>query len=344
MVQGSTILGRTEGDAELIFPIRTNASAACVRDVVVNGKTLLIWEYAQLESLSPDVLRQRVLSIQEAVGAENCMPMLSKQTSDVIRWILRMQCELTGDTVEVRRNAAGIPQWLAQEDARRPLCTGALRRNPSCLMPFGRKLTSPHDLDAARDHYGDMVHRKREFAGEQVLGIESQRVGGSGRRHLQPSTHMECHGISSSCPLGIETLRECGEGRRHIWPKDTLQEQAVENDALLKGEAAVPTPSAPRRRRAENDTFLGRGVRSLMHSSRADVQAQEVSLFDRKRHIECVDHMVNDGTADSETWDNPGRKNQDAFSRHNLARSRGRASEYLTTWKQDPSRLLGRKL
>jgi hypothetical protein len=45
------IFGRGESDHERLFPKYTVAQAASTGEVIVNGKTLKIWEFSQLESL-----------------------------------------------------------------------------------------------------------------------------------------------------------------------------------------------------------------------------------------------------------------------------------------------------
>jgi hypothetical protein len=342
MMENRKPLGKTEGDSALLFPVHTHASSPCVNELQVNGKNVQIWDYTQLECLTTPVLRQRMLGIIEALGADNCPPPPSNQAPDLIRWILHMQEEITGDNLQVNRTNAGIPRWLEQEDEWSPLKKKA--RTPQPPAPFGRKMTRASELDAARDHYWDMRHNQREYANDMVFGIESARVGGEGKRHLQPAKNMHCTGISTAPDLGIETQKEGGEGRRYIRPRDNINEQAEENEAFFRGQAELPTLPSPRRHMSENATFAGHGTREAMGTGRPDVVPGNVNLFDRKRHLECEDHMMYAGTADCESWERPGRKNQDAFSPNNSTRTRGEDPEYQASWRQNPSRLHGRSM
>lgn len=272
--------------------------------------------------------------------------MPSKHVPDIVRWILHMQCQLTGDPVEVRRNNAGVPKWFERENVSRPISPRTpekvSRRHFFDSAPFGRKMADD-DMDAVRDHYGDMMHRRKEFAGEPVFGIESQRIGGEGRRHLQPVDHMVGQGLSKSSPRGVETLREAGEGRRYIRPRDNVQEHIEENEAVFSGFSTPPPLPRARKYMSENDTFAGHGSRTALGTGRKEHVPGEVSEFDRKRHIPCEDHMLTNGMADASPWKTPGRRNLDAFS---LTKSMdgGAQPRYVSSWKQDPRGLRGRSL
>uniref|UniRef100_A0A7S0ZWI5 Uncharacterized protein n=1 Tax=Noctiluca scintillans TaxID=2966 RepID=A0A7S0ZWI5_NOCSC len=325
------MLGRQDTDHERMFPKNSTASAASKSEVTVNGKVIRIWDYAQLETLSSGVLLQRVLAIRDAVGPDNCAPMPSKQVPDLIRWILHMQTELTSEKTSVGRGGAGVPPWFAQDDIKRPI--SPLRNSPQMAprLPFGLRHTD--SIEAARDHYNDMLEKKNEFAEVPKLGITTMRPGGEGRRHIEHGSHMENNGVP-------RTESKTGEGRRHIHTKDHLQEQTEELDAISKG-TAVPESRKPA---VETHTYGGHGVREVL--SAADQEPREPGMstfFDRKRHIDKQDHMLNHGTADASHWETRGRKNQEAFARP-ATTFNGTDPGYQSNWKQNPSRLQGTSL
>mmetsp|Transcript_31567 Transcript_31567/g.84326 ORF Transcript_31567/g.84326 Transcript_31567/m.84326 type:complete len:338 (-) Transcript_31567:222-1235(-) len=329
-----TMLGRVAGDHERLFPHKTVASAATRSEVTVNGHVVRIWDYAQLETLSAAVLQQRMLAIRDAVGQDKCAPWPSKQVPDMIRWILHMQTEITQENVAVGRQGSGIPPWLKQENERRPISNPQGQNTPR--VPFGPRSADTTVIDAARDHYNDMLERRAEFAEVQNMGIQTMRIGGEGRRHIAHGNNMDYSGVSKSSPVGIQTMKESGEGRRYHGCTDHLAMQALEMEAINRGEFTEEAPL----RVVETDTFAGHAMRELLGPGS---QEDERLFFDRKKHIDTQDHMLNNGTADSIHWDKPARKNQEAFSGP-ASGLKGTDRNYQSNWRQDPSRLQGTSL
>jgi hypothetical protein len=261
------LLGGNEDDHERLFPKYTTAQAAATGEVTVNGKTLKIWEFSQLETLKPAVLRQRVMAIRDAVGQDSCPPMPSAQAQDMVRWILHMQAELTNVEPQVKRNAmqgSGPSPSFLQESQNRPIQKERAASPSAQNLPFGLRKDVP-TMDATRDHYDDLLQRKNEFAEVQPRGIATMRVGGEGRRHITPKDNMLNEGVSSAYPAGIETLKSQGEGRKYLTCQDHLMEQQKEQEAMQRG---VP-PAANRPRQGPESVRWGGQQMSRILTSRS---------------------------------------------------------------------------
>lgn len=336
------ILGRGIDDHERLFPKYTQAQAASVGEVVVNGKTLKIWEFTQLETLKPAVLRQRAMAIRDALGEASCPAMPSAQAADIIRWILHMQSTLTGIDDSPCRNAMqgpGPSPSFYQEAEGRGLIGGY---KPA---PFGTRRATG-EMEATRDHFSDLMEKKKEFKEVTELGIATMRVGGEGRRHIFPRDSMVNEGISSASPAGIESMKEQGEGRRHIDIPDHIFTQQRELEAIERG--VSPQLRRPRQgpesmRRGGQDMH-----RILMPDDPSDplnrdpIQERPIG-GERKKHVMPEDHMLNNGTADAvEGSVGHGRKHIDTFA--GRTQMKGSLGSYKSTWKQDPSRLMGTSL
>lgn len=347
--EAEKIFGRGETDHERLFPKYTIAQAASTGEVIVNGKTLKIWEFSQLESLKPAILKQRVLAIRDAVGQDNCPPMPSAQHTDMMHWILHMQAELTRAAPEhSQRNAmqgSGPSQSFLQETKGRPI---QMERPPSPHrdnVPFGLKMQSPDGMDATRDHYNDLLERRKEFKEVEPRGIVSMRVGGEGRRHIFPEDHMVNSGVSGAYPQGIETMKE-HEGRRYLGCKDHLLEQQRELEAMQRG--VPPTVHRPRQG-PESMRYGGQGMATILHCddpknplNKSPIVEQPIG-GERKRHINPEDHMLNNGTADAvEGSIGHGKVHVDNFA--GKTQYGATQKPYRPTWKQDPSRLMGSSL
>mmetsp|Transcript_10734 Transcript_10734/g.30292 ORF Transcript_10734/g.30292 Transcript_10734/m.30292 type:complete len:375 (-) Transcript_10734:30-1154(-) len=335
------IFGRRDGDAEKLFPRYTHAAAATTGEVEVNGKVLKIWTYQQLEALNQKVLKDRALAIRDAIGEGRCPPIPSIQAQDLIRWILHMQSELTERKPPVGRMAAGgygngtghvVPPSFAQDTKDRPITEDRQPGRRVEHAPFGPR--SFHGQEVGKDRYVDLKLQRNDFAEAPNLGIQSGRPGGEGRRHLPTPHNMASCGVSTAPP-------KVGEGRRYLSCDDHLMEQKHGVEAPHAPRLEVPgspRASAEPVRHVSESHMSGPGVSSP--PSEQHVTGQ------RRRHIATPDRMVNQGTSAPEEADaarGAGRKYLDSF-----AGSRSRYGDshdtYQSTWKKDPSRLLGTSL
>jgi len=345
------LLGRGENDHERLFPKYTTAQAASTGEVIINGKTLKIWEFSQLETLKPAVMRQRAMEIRDAVGEASCPPMPSIQMHDMIQWILHMQSELVGEDVKCRRNAmqgSGPPPSFLQECQGRPILKERPHSPSAKPLPFGLRKPAPHGMEAVRDHYGELLERKCEFKEVQQRGIATMRVGGEGRRHIFAADHMENEGVSKADPLGIESMREQGEGRKYLQCKDHLFLQQKELEAQERG---VPLAVSRPRQGVEATSTRNGGynMNRILHQDEQNnpVNREPISERpiggERKKHLLPEDHMLNNGTADAvEGTVGHGRKHIDNFA--GRTQMSGSQNGYRSTWKQDPSKLMGTSL
>jgi len=345
------ILGRGENDHERIFPKYTNAKAASTDQVTVNGKILQIWEFSQLETLKPAILRSRAMAIRDAVGEASCPQMPSAQSQDMIRWILHMQSVLCEKQIPVCRNAmrgSGPSPSFVQETQGRPIhmegpsSPGSTAPGPKPL-PFGPRIATG-EMDALRDHYGDLLERRREFKEAEPRGIATMRVGGEGRRHIYPKNNMINDGVSAADPVGL--MKEQGEGRRHLECKDNLFVQQRELEGIQRGVA--PESRRPRQG-PESMRCGGQGMARILNADAPNMPRNSDPIDEmpiggeRKKHIMPEDHMLNDGTADAvEGSIGHGRKHIDTFA--GRTQMSGTQDGYRPTWKQDPSRLMGTSL
>lgn len=366
MLEEQKILGRSAGDHERLFPHYTTASAACSGEVEVNGKKLIIWEFSQLETLKPAVLKQRAMAIRDAVGENNCPPIPSMQHRDLTRWILHMQNVLTNSEFQVGRagvNGRGVPPSFKQEHQERPILKQRESSPKSKPAPFGpRKIDDTRGMEATRDHYSDLLEQKKEFAEAKVQGLSSLRVGGEGRKKIQPTDNMVCNGISNADPQGIQSMRMTPEGRRSIQCADHVADQMRELEDIDKGRSSRRSGVA---QGIESGRMGGEGMRhigvadhlfsdggggyggypsnrSIMVPSTAEPEPHIGG--ERKKHMSPMDHMLNHGTAAD--MQNPhgigGRRHLGSFSGlPSNGRMSGDHPGYRASWKKDPSRLLG---
>eukprot|EP00929_Paragymnodinium_shiwhaense_P041714 TRINITY_DN21659_c0_g1_i1.p1 TRINITY_DN21659_c0_g1~~TRINITY_DN21659_c0_g1_i1.p1 ORF type:complete len:380 (-),score=61.89 TRINITY_DN21659_c0_g1_i1:88-1170(-) len=347
--QSPRILGRGYGDADRLFPRFTSAAAACTNELQRDGKTLKLWEYAQLETLSANILRQRCMTIRDFVGVDNCPPMPSSQAQDMIRWILHMQGELTDQRVEVGRPKPGrgntVPAHFLQESQDRPITRQRVESPRHPHAPFGPR-TAPTDHVAKRDSYWDLKESAKEFAEAEHhmrKGITTQRPGGEGRRHIQPESKMMYAGVSNVDAVGIATLRDSGEGRRYLGCSDSLGDQLKESEALNRGLLERPGPPAPM---AHPEMHVSHTV---METVGVAAPAREPDVGgERRRHYRLEDHMEGQGTskmANNGHVEDPrkGRRHLDSFSGARYNNS-DKHDNYNAAWRKDPSRLHGSSL
>merc|ERR550514_26747 len=139
-------------------------------------------------------------------------------------------------------------------------------------------------------------------------GIETLKDGGEGRRYLSSVDHFKGDNWPTGV-VGIESLRPGGEGARHIQPEDHMLSEGVADPPVV-----LPIGG------------------------------------ERKKHIYAEDHMLSCGTADTQRMKNEieaghghGRRHMDCFFGPS-PNSQGRAGEYHSSWKVDPSKLQGTSL
>mmetsp|Transcript_343 Transcript_343/g.1533 ORF Transcript_343/g.1533 Transcript_343/m.1533 type:complete len:376 (-) Transcript_343:68-1195(-) len=328
------ILGRQAGDAEQLFPKFTTASVTTTGQVQVNGKTLNLWTFQQLEPLSAPVLRQRANVLRDAVGEDKCAPMPG-QKQDLIKWIINMQFELTSEVLQTGRGgttgaANAVPQSFVQESQ------AARERQQHQSAPFGPRRGQGHD--GTRDHYNDLLLGRNEYSEEDRRnGIVSNRAGGEGRRHLQPDTHMASFGVST-------VDRPSSPSKRYLGCDDHLMAQKKDLQAGLHN--AVSERLGLSTRASDNGPSAHPSDSSLVHHGVSETAEQAPIGGERRRHAQVPDRMVNVGTAEVE--DNRfghavGRKKLDSFAGSKFNQSH-EAAGYQSSWKKDPSKLRGSSL
>lgn len=337
------LYGKNDGDHDRLFPRYTTASAASSGEVVVNGKTIKLWEYSQLETLKLNVLRQRAMAIRDAVGEDNCPPMPSGQHGDTLRWILHMQSELTRQDLKPGRQGAGVPSAVLQEHEARPIEKERPRPQQGERAPFGQRRADPEEVDAARDHYVDLRMQRHEFKEARPLGIGTMREGGEGRRHIYPESNMINGGVSKSDPRGIQTLKHGGEGRRYLGCRDNVGEHRKDMEAEARGESASPRCQE----KQEGIRYIG-DVHHFVDTGTAvpPVEAPVGGERNRRKHLIPKDNMQSARVSESaEEVRTAGisRKHVGDFSGKRFDHS-GQHDQYKSTWKQDPSRLMGTSL
>lgn len=326
----SGVLGRAHGDSDRLFPRVTNASAACTGEVEINGKTLKLWTYQQLDSLNILVLRQRAIQIRDAVGEQNCPPLPSGHTAEMVRWILHMQSEITNEELGPGRHGelGQAPAHFLQETQARPITH---ERAPSPArepMPFGPRAVK--HSGGGRDHYKDIKLGLNEFKEVQTVGITTQRPGGEGRKYIPHPENMVSPGVSSAAPRGIQTMKEGGEGRRYLTCEDNMTK-------ILGGEAE----SSPSRRSRRPDAPHMSDTQMTTFGTSAPEQEPHIGEH-RRRHLTPGDHMVGHGTSEGQDRI-AGRKHMDHFTGAR-ANHTDRHGGYQSSWKRDPSRLQGTSL
>jgi len=283
--------------------------------------------------LSTAVLRQRAIVIRDALGQADCPPLPSGQTQDMIHWILHMQEKLTNNRPSVARKGHGVPPTFVQETEGRPI---AMKREPSPRSrpaPFGPRVGS--DLDAARDHYDDLLMQRNEFKEAPVHGIQTMRVGGEGKKHIFPQDNFENSGVSKAQPRGIQTMKNTPEGRRYLQCKDHLSWE-------LHGGGEEP-PATASRVRPENTPHVSRD--QMASPGVSGPRAEPHIGGERRKHLDPGAHMVSPGVCDvPEAPRPPGRRHLDKFSGGSRNNFGGSHSSYSANWKQDPSKLQGASL
>jgi len=347
MLQERKVLGQNHGDSDRIFPRKTNAYAAASSEVVVNGKALKMWEFGQLEALSNPVLRQRAMTIRDAVGEAKCPPIPSAQASEMIRWILHMQGQLSSPQLEAGHpkqpgRGLAVPAPFLQESQERPIAPErpvSPRRN---ALPFGPR-TADHQQVSKRDSYHDLKMENREFADVDhhlQLGIQSMRIGGEGRKHIEHPTSMVNMGLSAAEHRGVQTMKEGGEGRRYHRCHDNVAEQKYELQANdLEPPIAEQRPIPEPEKHVSHHRMAGPGTSDPASGHQECGQRCEYIGHHRRKHGPPPDHMLGVGVS-SHSEDPKNRRHHDSF--HGARASHDDKHDgYNATWKKDPSRLKG---
>lgn len=331
------VLGRGHQDAERLFPRFTSASAASAGEVTVNGKVLKLWTFQQLEALNTRVLKDRALAIRAAVGEADCPQIPSGHASEIIRWIMNMQAKLTESDLKPSRHGhlgSAPVHFLQEQSGSHP----APSREDKAA-PFGPRQTGAR---AAHDNYYDLKLQRGEFEEAPVLGIQSMRRGGEGRRHLDPGSSMLHAGVSTASPEGIQSLRDRGEGRRHLHCEDHLWPEPTGPPA---GSEVLQGMRSPR-------TMYGHvGDTNMSALGTADPPSEQALGITRRRHFQAQDHMAGAGAINTVNGASKphyegtpsgtgGRRKLDGFKggSQNHADAHG---GYVQTWKKEPSRLHG---
>eukprot|EP00747_Dinoflagellata_sp_TGD_P024045 gnl/TRDRNA2_/TRDRNA2_130274_c0_seq1.p1 gnl/TRDRNA2_/TRDRNA2_130274_c0~~gnl/TRDRNA2_/TRDRNA2_130274_c0_seq1.p1 ORF type:complete len:367 (-),score=64.34 gnl/TRDRNA2_/TRDRNA2_130274_c0_seq1:58-1095(-) len=331
------LLGQTEGDANMVFPKFTSATAVSPSDVTVNGKVVKIWNFAQLENLSVLILRQRAATIRDAVGEQGCPPMPSMQRNDVIRWILHMQAELTQEKNATGRVECGVPSSFQQETDENPILPS--RPPPKAagnLAPFGlRKVNA--DVIANKDSLKG-VFDEEAVREANARDIQESRHDPTGRKQTRQellSRHQMLNfGVSDAGMQGIQSLKPNGEGRRSIQCKNNMAE--VFSDASQSGYPSYGIQTG--RPGGEGRVHIIKGDQMACMGMGAAEKEPHIG-GDRRKHITPEGHMINAGTS-QDIPVGPSRRYVDHFKGPGHGH-RGEESSYSATWKQDPARLKG---
>lgn len=332
---------RDPDEAEVLFPRATHAEAATTGEVTVNGKVLKLWTYQQLETLNLRVLKDRALTIRDAVGEGNCPQIPSGHASEIIRWIVNMQATLTQSELQPGRHGmkGTAPSHFLQEQ---PGAPSAASRHGHAAAPFGPRLTGAR---ASHDNFHDLKMQRGDFRDAPVLGIESMRPGGEGRRHFGHgnSSNMVAAGVSDAAPAGIQTMRQQGEGRRylqcddHMWPEPNGPPPGSQ---MLRGDRS-------------SRTALGHVCDSNMSAFGVAEPPVEPHIGGtRRRHYDGKNHMMGSvntvhGAAKPHYVTAPsgtgGRRKMDGFKVGDQSHTDSQQT-YNSQWKKDPSRLRGTSL
>lgn len=369
------IHGRTEGDAEQMFPRYTHATAATTGQVTVNGKTLHLWTYQQLEALNAAVLKQRANAIRDAVGDAFCPPIPSGRPQELTQWILHMQEDLTsvapkvGRINNIPRKSCVVPQSFAQDSKARPV-GGYIEREvhnpnssqPDQQMPFGRRPGGP--CRGARDNFHDLKYNLPEAPPSPGSPRSLTKHGPSrfddpmlqknecaGRKHYQHGGRDNMQGMGVSEAEFAQNVT--ASGRKVIGCHDNLMAQQKHLEAVQDGRYVYPAaPDVPSPRSGLEP------VRHVSETHMGTVGRSEACMEphiggERKRHIGVQDSMLNHGTSDagailgthaaSGSSQGSGRKYLDGFKGQNNTFS-GKHTDHQSTWKKDPSRLHGNSL
>eukprot|EP00747_Dinoflagellata_sp_TGD_P024047 gnl/TRDRNA2_/TRDRNA2_130274_c0_seq3.p1 gnl/TRDRNA2_/TRDRNA2_130274_c0~~gnl/TRDRNA2_/TRDRNA2_130274_c0_seq3.p1 ORF type:complete len:373 (-),score=51.61 gnl/TRDRNA2_/TRDRNA2_130274_c0_seq3:97-1152(-) len=337
------LLGQTEGDANMVFPKFTSATAVSPSDVTVNGKVVKIWNFAQLENLSVLILRQRAATIRDAVGEQGCPPMPSMQRNDVIRWILHMQSELTQAKNITGRMEHGVPSSFQQEIDENPILPS--RPTPKAAgqpAPFGpRKVNQGHgssptviaDKDSLKGVFDEEA--VREANARDTYEYQNDPSGKKQTRSEMLSKHqMLSFGVSDAGVQGIQTMKPNGEGRRVIPCKNNMAE--IFSEAPKSGYPIYGIQSG--RPGGEGRVYIAKGDQMACMGMGAPEKEPHIG-GERRKHNTPEGHMVTTGTSE-ETQVGHGRRYVDHFKGPGHGH-RGEESGYNQSWKKDPSRLLG---
>jgi len=321
----------SQGDAaRKLFPTYSHAAPATVGQVTVNGKVLQLWNFSQLESLNTIALRKRALAIRDVVGEANCPSFPSGRTDDLTRWILQMQESLTNQQSEKGRSGGygtghHIPKTFMQETKEMEQTELLRQQNAAALEEAMSPKASPR-----KDNYRDLKMQKGEFKEDVQRGIQTGRIGGEGKRHIQPKQNM-VDGISTA-----EVFR-ASERRRYIPTVDNLMEQKQENEAreraLMEKGCDGPVPVTRPSNHVSEDHFAHFGCTNMDEPPVGG---------DRKKHNNIPKgHFVNLGHWES-TEAVHGKKHLDNFqNKTKLENHAGRHESYEPNWRKNPQKLLG---
>merc|ERR1719399_973235 len=102
----------------------------------------------------------------------------------MIRWILHMQDRLSKENASQSasrtRNAmqgSGPSMAFVQETQDRPILNERPISPRAKQLPFGPRMMKD-DMEPVRDHYEDLLQKRREFKEVEERGIVTNRAGG----------------------------------------------------------------------------------------------------------------------------------------------------------------------
>jgi len=137
----------------------------------------------------------------------------------------------------------------------------------------------------------------------------------------------------------MTTLRESGEGRRFLPCHDNIMAQQKELEAMQQG--VKPANLAPRERFGEEVRHVS--DTSMTHLGVSAPNEEAPIGGERRRHANQPDHMLKIGMSAEPEDGGAGRKYLDSFA-GSRTRFSDKSDNYQSTWKKDPSKLLGTSL
>jgi len=254
-----------------LFPRHSLSEPASASQVVVNGVTIPLWTYGQLSSLSPSALQRRVDSLCDALGKDNCPARPTRHAEDLVRWILRVQAELTQDF------KAWAGPSMTKEDRIPKSLTGEIEKELTGDLRQGQRyqdirvLTGPSMAKAD----GSAKDVDRDFRGEHISGEARQN-----RRHQEVQTEMEseyCRRPDNDC-----MRQEWGSSRRpdfdgRIMPGVDTRWADMASKKMSDGKTAAVD-------------LLNSAAGCPSASPRWDGRMQDGRMH--KKYIGCPDHLM----------------------------------------------------
>ncbi|EER05547.1 hypothetical protein Pmar_PMAR011575 [Perkinsus marinus ATCC 50983] len=199
-----------------------------VTEVNLNGRDVHLWTYDQLEGLTSSALLQRCRDLRDRLGPSFSCPRIPRQTDTMLKWIIGVQCEVSGQEPA----DFGCPRTIY--DKPQPC------RVQSGLLPVageGPKAKCPSSSTEEGPPYaGDDLERCFEWSWQQptdhvrgeVVKKRGVDVFKEGKRHARPSVEGWRDHI-----FGNTSVQDPGPwGRRLGSPEEEGWRDHFENDGV----------------------------------------------------------------------------------------------------------------